>query len=194
MRVFWLNLLPTGGAQPNPNETHAGRAQNFCRERSVLGMGWSVNATDGELLSWDDYLTRREDLRKEYGNYDPRRNVDRWKEEVRVGDLVWTKITDRQFWLSRITGDWHYDSSASAKEADMVNQRPVMITAIPFGDVPPEVAEHSNRLTLHQMGRVDLPLEKSGVAEAANRYPDLLPKNLADYCALWQTLRGANSG
>ena len=190
MRIWWLNLLPSGGAPPEPNETHAGRAQNFCRERSVLGMGWSVKATAGELLSWSDYNSRREVLRKEHGSYDSGGNVNRWRDEVGIGDLVWTKAEGDLYWLARITGDWHYDSSVDAERVDIVNQRPAMIVEIGhLDDVPSKVAKAWGH-TLEERGEVDLPSEMNEVAKAAARHRDLLPENLADYCALWKSLRG----
>lgn len=193
MRIWWLNLLPSGGAALEPGETHAGRAQNFCRERSVLGMGWSVKATDGAVLSWNDYNARREALRKEHGHFDSGGNVNRWREEVSIGDLVWTKAEGDLYWLARITGDWHYDSSVDAERVDIVNQRPAMIVELGhLDDVPPKVAKAWGH-TLEQRGEVDLPSGMNEVAKAAARHGDLLPENLADYCALWQPLRGTNS-
>lgn len=193
MHIWWLYLRPTGGTPTDPGETRtdqAERAQEFCRKHSVLGMGWSV---EGGVLSWNDYRKFRERRRKEHGPYDDSGNVNRWKEQVSIGDLVWTKTEDRQFWLARITGDWHYDLSSAAMKADMVNQRPAMIVEIDKKDVPSAVAEHSHRRTVHKMGEVDLPHEKSQVADAVVRYPNLLPQNLEHHCALWQRLRGASS-
>lgn len=197
MRIWWLNLLPSGGAPLEPNETHAGRAQNFCRERSVLGMGWSVKPKEGEVLSWDDYCARREERREELRqvreSFDGGGNVNRWKEEVGIGDLVWTKAEGDLFWLARITGDWHYDSSAEAERVDIVNQRPAMIVEIGhLDDVPSRVAKAWGH-TLEERGEVNLPSKMNEVAETAARHPDLLPENLADYCALWQPLRGTGS-
>lgn len=198
MRIFWLNLLPDGGTPAEPDDTRdrqAERAQNFCRERSVLGMGWSVTPSrTGELLSWDDYLR----LRAEHEDFDDRKNVIRWKEDVSIGDLVWTKTVNERFWLARITGDWHYDLSAAAKKADMVNQRPAMIVEIGGRKAVPQRVAKGGRQTLEEMhvpegmGEVPLLLDRSQVVEAVERYPTLLPENLADFCALWQPLRGAD--
>lgn len=197
MRIWWLNLRPTGGTPPDPGETRtdqARRAQNFCRRHSVLGMGWSVPPPASEFLSWDEYM----DLRAKHEDYDET-NVRRWKENVSVGDLVWTRTVNGKFWLARIAGDWHYDLSRAAKKADMVNQRPAMIVEIGGRDEVPQRVAKGGHQTLEQMHvpkgmeEVPMPLDRSQVVAAVKRYPALLPKNLADYCALWQPLRGTNS-
>ena len=198
MHIWWLNLRPTGGTPPDPDETRetqARRAQEFCRKYSVLGMGWRVTPAEGEL-SWDEYQNRRDERRDEDGRYDRGGNVNRWKEKVSIGDLVWTKTEDDRFWLARITGDWHYDSSVAAKKADIVNQRPAMIVEIGGrADVPERVAKGGRHAVeeIHapeKMGEVDVPIEMGKVADAVRRYPNLLPRNLVDYCALWKPLRG----
>ncbi len=201
MHIWWLNLRPTGGTaqEPKTREQKARWAQDFCRERSVLGMGWRVEATEGEFLTWDDYRTRRDERRKEHERYDPKGNVDRWKGKVRIGDLVWTKTEDLKFWLARITGDWHYDTSNDAKAADIVNQRPAMIVEIGGRDDVPRRIVKGGRQTVEEihapekMGEVVLPPEMNEVIEAVPRHRDLLPENLAQYCALWQRLRGPSS-
>ena len=50
MSLWRLHLMPTGG-QAGTREDQALRAQELCRERSVLGMGWSVDADLDENLS-----------------------------------------------------------------------------------------------------------------------------------------------
>lgn len=194
MRIFWLNLRPDGGTPAEPDDTRdqkAKQAQDFCRERSVLGMGWSVTPAAGEFLSWDDYMR----LRAEHEDYDDT-NVIRWKEDVRIGDLVWTRTVNGKFWLARITGDWHYDSSPDAKRVDIVNQRPAMIVEIGGRNAVSQRVAKGGRQTLEEMrvpeGMEEVPLllDRSQVVTAVERYPALLPKNLADYCALWQPLRG----
>ena len=199
MHVWWLNLRPTGGTPPDPGETRtdqAKRAQDFCRRHSVLGMGWSV---EGEVLSWDDYRIRRKERHDKHGRYDKGGNVNRWKEKVNIGDLVWTKTEDGHFWLARIVGDWHYDSSPAATKADMVNQRPAMIVEIGTrDDVPRRVARGGRHAVeeIHapeEMGEVEVPTEMNQIAKAVKQYSDLLPQNLVRYCALWQPLRGTIS-
>lgn len=202
MHVWWLNLRPTGGTPPEPGDTRerqARRAQEFCRKHSVLGMGWRVTPAEGEL-SWNEYRARRDERRAEHEPYDKGGNVNRWKEKVSIGDLVWTKTEDGLFWLARITGDWYYDSSRAAKKADMVNQRPAMIVEIGGrDDVPSRVAKGGRHAVeeIHapeELGEVKIPSEAKGVNDAAKCYRDLLPENLADYCALWRPLPGATSG
>ena len=98
-------------------------------------------------MSWDEYVASR--ARRE--NYDPTRNVIRWKENVKIGDFVWTKTHDKRFWLARITGKWCYNSSPEAIEADMVNQRPAVIMEIGGRDDVPERVAKGGRHALEQI-------------------------------------------
>lgn len=59
---------------------------------------------------------------------------------VAEGVFVWTRDADGFLWLGRITGPWHYDASAEARDVDLVHVRacdwldhPVDSTAVPPG-------------------------------------------------------------
>lgn len=114
MQVWRLHVRPSGGLG-NP-----ALAVAFCRESSVLGMGWSLDSHETKVL-WDNYLAREDGVNE---------NVSRWKHDAKRDDLVWTRTTRGEYLLARITGDWKYDSSDEAKDADMVNQRCVEFTSI----------------------------------------------------------------
>ena len=78
MSLWRLHLMPTGG-QAGTREDQALRAQELCRERSVLGMGWSVDADLDENLSWDEYRARS--IRVDG-------SVRRWNEDVENNCLL----------------------------------------------------------------------------------------------------------
>jgi hypothetical protein len=57
-----------------------------------------------------------------------------------IGAFVWTRDVDGRLWLGRLMGDWHYDGSAAARDADLVHvrdcrwlDRPIEDAAAPAG-------------------------------------------------------------
>ena len=119
--VWRLQLLPDG-IDPK-------RVVAFCHYRSVLGMGWSVKADPGENISWPEYVKRS---KAKYGSLDP--NVLRWKEKVKIGDLVWARTRPpRGYLLARVTGEWRYETTPKFVDADMVNIREVEFVSV--GDI-----------------------------------------------------------
>ena len=141
-----LHLRPKGGVD-DPK-----MAVDLCRARSVLGMGWSVDAAPGENISWTDYAKRS---KAKYGYLDG--NVRRWKEDVKIGDLVWTRTTNAEYLLARITGKWRYESADEFKAVGMDNIRAVKF--VPVGNesnVPGRVVNSFIRgHTLERVNNVD---------------------------------------
>lgn len=88
----------------------------------MLGMGWGVEADPSESLAWEQY---EEKSKARFGNLNG--NVRRWKQDVHIGDLVWTRTRKAEYILARVTGDWRYNPSPKFVAADTVNMRPVDI-------------------------------------------------------------------
>ena len=152
--IWRLHLLPYGGAwgEDDP-KLQAKWAEALCHARSVLGMGWAVNADPDENISWSDYVARSKDT--EWGKLAGA--VRRWKEDVKINDLVWTKTTNAEYFLARVTGEWRYEPATKFFVADMVNVREVKFVFV--GDksqVPVKVVNsfHPPR-TLQRVGNVD---------------------------------------
>ena len=141
--IWRLHLLPDG--------TDREWVVAFCHYRSVLGMGWSVEADPNENISWTDYVERSE---AKYGSLD--KNVRRWKEDVKIGNLVWARTPNKEYLLARVTGEWRYESADEFKAAGMVNIREVEF--VPVGNeshVPGRVVNSFFGRTLQKVENVD---------------------------------------
>ena len=128
--IWRLHLLPTRGENDQQKIAEIRKAaQTLCLDRSVLGMGWSVDADPGENISWTEYQARYEARYEEKVN----NNVRRWKEKVKIGHLVWARTPNREYFLARVTGEWRYETAEEFKNADMVNIREVEFVSV--GDI-----------------------------------------------------------
>ncbi len=100
----------------------------LCRERSVLGLGWGVEATHNP----------REEI--ETGTRVPEQGIHpavRAFIDLPEGALVWTRDPDDgTFYLAEIRGPWAYLDDPAATAADLHNVRPVRMVACP---VPTQV-------------------------------------------------------
>lgn len=113
-QIWRLHLRPYGG------KGDPALAVALCRSESVLGMGWGVKASTSESLGWEQYEERS---KAESGELNG--NVRRWKSDVHIGDLVWTRTRKAEYLLARVTGEWRYNPSPDFVKADVVNMRPV---------------------------------------------------------------------
>lgn len=147
--IWRLHLRPTHGE--NNRQT-----QTLCLDRSVLGMGWSVDADPDD---WTDYVNLS---RAKYGELN--RNVRRWKEDVKIGDLVWTKMTELngEYFLAKVTGEWRYETTPKFVDATMVNIREVEFVCVgnmshmPDSDEADKVVQAFRRgWTLQKINGVD---------------------------------------
>lgn len=113
-QIWRLHIKPSGG------KGDPALAVDLCVKKSVLGMGWGVDADPSENLAWEQY---EESAKARFGNLNS--NVRRWKQDVNIGDLVWTRTRRAEYLLARVTGEWRYDPSSDFVDADMINMRPV---------------------------------------------------------------------
>lgn len=95
---------------------HWDGAKKYCRRAGVVGVGWGQPGLHSDA-SIDDVITAIEAPSGQ-------RAVRRLKEDVRIGDLVWTRETKGDYWLGRVTGEWRYDDSDEARRWDLNNVRP----------------------------------------------------------------------
>jgi hypothetical protein len=100
----------------------------LCRERSVLGLGWRVDAPAGGDPSPSAAPGVHPAVRAFM--------------ELPEGALVWTRDPDDgTFYLAEIRGPWTYLDDPAAIAADLHNVRPVHMVACPVGtQVPLPVA------------------------------------------------------
>ena len=96
----------------------------LCRERSVLGLGWGVEATHAPGEE-----TEAGSRRPEQGIHPAVRAFI----DLPEGALVWTRDPDDQtFYLAEIRGPWLYLDDPAATAADLHNVRPVRMVACPI--------------------------------------------------------------
>ena len=152
--IWRLHIRPMGGLWGADNrERQAKLAVDLCRNLSVLGMGWPVKADPDENISWSDYVDRSKDTEWKKVND----NVRRWKEDVKINDLVWTRTTNGEYLLARVTGEWRYEPDTEFTDADMVNVREIdeFVFVGNESQVPCEVASSFRRGHTLQRVRVN---------------------------------------
>ena len=114
-------------------------------------MGWSVDAEPEENISWSDYKER---AKTKYGEVNG--NVRRWNEDVKIGDLVWTRTTNAEYFLARVIGEWRYEPATEFIDADMVNMREVEFVFVGNKfQVPGKVVRSFTPTTLQRVNNVD---------------------------------------
>ena len=89
----------------------------FCVEDDISGVGWGV--PPHEAMQWSDYCERAV---PRYGRVNG--NVRRLQEDVKCGDLIWSRDTKGKYYLGRILDGWEYRHSNGHEAADIHNVRP----------------------------------------------------------------------
>lgn len=114
MQVWRLNINPGAQEDIDPRE--------FCFKRGILGVGWPIDAADGEV-DWSEYHQKAEQKYK-MGRQDkgwwPALNALR--NRMNVDDLVWTRDKG-VYWLARVLSEWRYEHSPENVAADILNVR-----------------------------------------------------------------------
>ena len=133
MKLFRLHIRPTGG-RGDPKISFA-----YCLNHSCLGLGWAVDTSSPRDLDWPTYF---ELAKKKYGIKGMSR-VIYFKENVKVNDLIWTRDATGVYYVARIIGDWKYQHSQDADDADILNIMPCDLRRIEnVDDVPGKVIAH----------------------------------------------------
>lgn len=147
IRVFRIHIRPGGDAGRHPEQSFT-----YCLQEGVLGIGWGVEVPEGVRLTWNEYerlaLLRHKNIR-----------IVRYLfQNVRPGDLLWTRDHQGKYYLARATGGWEYRSTLKGYEADVLNVVPCDIKGpIPIGDVPGALINHfRSRRTLQRIKNLTL--------------------------------------
>jgi len=85
---------------------------NYCLRNGLLGVGWRTNS-QRNTKNWDEYFNEASQIN---GNLQICKYIQKWVSE---GDLVWTRDTEGQYYLARVTSGWEYWTSLEAKELDI---------------------------------------------------------------------------
>lgn len=125
MKVFRIHIRPHGG-EADPETSF-----KYCLDHGVLGVGWRTNSARS-TKDWDAYLADAEQI------HDDLQICSYIHREVGVGDLVWTRGIDAQYYLARVTAPWEYWVTPEAVENDIdvanvfrADIRPVPSDAVP---------------------------------------------------------------
>ena len=110
--VWRVNIKTASQKGVNPRE--------FCLKNNIVGIGWQIPQVGN--ISWDDYINQAKEKYKSNGRSFTAA-IGALKHRMKVGDLCWTRNTNGDYYLGRITSDWRYDASPSNRAADVVNIR-----------------------------------------------------------------------
>lgn len=115
------------------DDVPAGIAVERALEQGLSGIGGRLDIRPGSL---SDAIVRTDAA---FGERAARR-LERFA-AAPAQAFVWTRDAYELLWLGRISGAWHYDSSAGAWAVDLVNVRPCtwIGSPIPYDQAPPAV-------------------------------------------------------
>ncbi len=87
-----------------------------CQKQKILGLGWSIDVQHWRGLTWPKY--RAYATRRYHGNLSAPRLL---AEEVKVGDLIWTRDAKNVYFLARVVSPWAFIGKQENYDADIVN-------------------------------------------------------------------------
>lgn len=129
MSVYRIHIRPKGGLT-NPKVSFS-----YCLKESVLGLGWQTK-TQKNGSSWAEYESEASGI---YGSGELSR-VRYLKNNIKQGDLVWTRDTEGNYYIGKVKSEWEYFSNKDAQDADIVNIIRCDLHKIPsIDDVPGKV-------------------------------------------------------
>jgi hypothetical protein len=97
-------------------------SRKYCIDNDIVGFGWPIPDIKSPISSGEYYLQAK-DL---YLGLNDKSWHQAWNaihNKMEIGDLVWTRTTDGNYYLCRITSNWTYDYSDLATDADICNTR-----------------------------------------------------------------------
>ena len=110
MSVYRIHIRPKGGVA-NPKVSF-----DYCLKENVLGLGWQTETQNNDA-SWEEYESEAAEI---YGDGELSR-VRYLRNNLKKGDLVWTRDSEGNYYLARVVSEWEYYSNPEAKDADIVN-------------------------------------------------------------------------
>lgn len=136
--VYRLNIKPTAEEGIDPGA--------FCLREGVAGMGWGVE-TDSPL-DWDQY---RQLAAAEHSKGDWLRPVSTLY-KAKTHSAIWTRRGNgrrhTKFYVGQVVGPWAYRHDPQARQADIVNIRPVIWHEVGgYDTVPDSIAKAFTPIT-----------------------------------------------
>ncbi|MCF2501041.1 hypothetical protein [Dyadobacter chenhuakuii] len=97
-------------------------SRKYCLDNNIVGCGWPIPNISSPITS-DAYYSNAKELYLAHNYKSWHSAWNAINNKMEVGDLVWTRMTDGNYYLGRITSNWRYDYSISAIEANICNIR-----------------------------------------------------------------------
>jgi hypothetical protein len=114
MNLWRINLKPA-------NRTGY-ESRKYCLDNKIVGIGWQLDNII-ESVSSETYESLG---RIKYPKATSKGWSNAWNAifyKMQINDLVWTRTTDGNYFLGRITSEWRYDFSSEAVNNDIANVR-----------------------------------------------------------------------
>lgn len=106
MHLFRMHIRPQGGS------TDMHTTFDYCLRNGILGVGWRTNS-NRNTRNWDEYLNEASQIHNKL-------QVCQYiQKRVSKGDLVWTRDTTGQYYLTQVISGWEYWTSQEAKDLDI---------------------------------------------------------------------------
>lgn len=109
---LWRNTVKTASQD--------GKAFEFCRQNSILGVGWCLRNPDGTPYIPASIEECEEKGRKQYDSSRGFVVAIHALKEMAVDDLIWTRHNG-VYYLCRVLSTWKYDCDAAHVYEDVIN-------------------------------------------------------------------------
>lgn len=128
MYIFRIHIRPQGGSADMKTTFE------YCLKNKLLGVGWRTES-ERNTKNWDEYFIEAEKI---HDNLNVCKYIKTW---VSMGDLVWTRSHDGQYYIARVLSGWEYWTSEEAKkkDIDIANVFRCEIKKVEIDDVPGKV-------------------------------------------------------
>lgn len=94
--------------------------RTFCLSNNIVGVGWRIDDTT-ESCTWEQYKAIAKKKYKNKNNW--KSTLNAFYHRIKINDLIWTKDSQNNYYLGRITSNWFYQGKQENLKADIVNIR-----------------------------------------------------------------------
>ena len=106
MYLFRIHTRPSGG------NADAKTTFQYCLNNGLLGVGWRLNEYR-YISDWAEYEAKASEI---HNNLSTCRYIEK---RVNVGDLIWTRDTEGEYYLARALSGWEYWQSQNGVDLDI---------------------------------------------------------------------------
>ena len=106
MNLFRIHIRPDGGTDDMV------ATFQYCLDNRLLGVGWRVE----ELANTRDWTMYEQASGPVHRSIQQPRYI---YENVRLGDLVWTRDPWGQYYLAKVAGPWEYWTTPNGREMEI---------------------------------------------------------------------------